>query len=260
MSSLMIAEPRHAPAHATASIRDPNAVALEVLAGNGFPEPMAGFVLEPGDALALAAATSTRLMDLYRLGRSSEVFDLLVEQSSPQMMRRVRTRLRFLGGHLDPQEVLQDTYINIYRYPTHFDGRRPGAFHAWSARIVDNAIRRQLRKQKSGIELRLLPDEVLARESDSPQRDPRAQVIAKESCQQAAEAMVVFLGVYLQAYAQLSERERFVLQMVEVHQMCYADLARVLEIRPEALKMVVFRARRRIFAKIRTVLAAGAGG
>mgnify|MGYP000337793664 CR=1 FL=1 len=47
-----------------------------------------------------------------------------------------------------------------------------------------------------------------------------------------------------------SDRERFVLQMVEVRQTRYAELATVLGIRAEAIKMVVFRARKRIFDRI----------
>nr|HET7859075.1 hypothetical protein [Caldimonas sp.] len=52
----------------------------------------------------------------------------------------------------------------------------------------------------------------------------------------------------------LSERERFVLQMVEVRCMRYAALAAVLAIRPEALKMIVFRARKRIFDRTAQLL------
>jgi len=41
-----------------------------------------------------------------------------------------------------------------------------------------------------------------------------------------------------------------VLQMVEVRRMRYAELAAVLGIRPEALKMVVFRARKRLYERM----------
>lgn len=258
MSSLPVTELRSWPGPTAGPECDLHAPALEVLARHGSPEPREEFDLESGDVRAIEAGISTLLMDLFRRSRSAEVFDVLMEQSSPQMMRRIRTRLRFRGGHLDPAEVLQDTYVNIYRYPSQFDGRRVGAFHAWSARIVDNAISRQLRGNTNGRELRLLPLEILDQESESPDRDPGAQAIAKESCEQVVRAMALFLQVYLDAYTRLSARERFVLQMVEVHSMRYVELAEVLEIRPEALKMVVFRARRRIFARVQRVLDAGA--
>ena len=78
--------------------------------------------------------------------------------------------------------------------------------------------------------------------------------IDSEDCRIAADAYRLFLGLYLNAYHALSERERFVLQMVEVRGMRYAEVAKAIGIRPEALKMVVFRARRRIYARISAVL------
>jgi DNA-directed RNA polymerase specialized sigma24 family protein len=62
------------------------------------------------------------------------------------------------------------------------------------------------------------------------------------------------LHAYLLAFERLSERERYVLQMVEVRRMRYAGLAQILGIRPEALKMVVFRARKRIHERLGNIL------
>ena len=58
-----------------------------------------------------------------------------------------------------------------------------------------------------------------------------------EECQRAMLALGLLLQCYLTAYQELGERERFVLQMVEIRGMRYAELAQVLGIRPEALKM-----------------------
>ena len=52
------------------------------------------------------------------------------------------------------------------------------------------------------------------------------------------------------ARIQFSDRERFVLQMVEVERMRYAELGQLIGIRAETIKMVVFRARKRIFERI----------
>jgi len=61
--------------------------------------------------------------------------------------------------------------------------------------------------------------------------------------------------MYLAAFQRLSDRERFVLEMVEVRGLRYAELADLVGIRPEALKMVVFRGRRRIAQRIEQQLA-----
>ncbi|MGE3175684.1 MAG: sigma-70 family RNA polymerase sigma factor [Planctomycetota bacterium] len=206
----------------------------------------------PGAAQATQRqpAVATALMDEYRRSGSAEVFEALVRLTAPQLLARVRSRLRFLGAGLDPNEVLQDAIINVYRYPDRFDASRPGAFAAWSSTIVDNTIRRQLRRQHTGVELSLSPSEVLAQHPGAPRLEPDRQAQDHEECAQTLAAFRLLLRFYLAAFHQLSERERFVLQMVEVRQMRYAELATVLGIRPEALKMVVFRARKRVQERI----------
>lgn len=210
---------------------------------------------------------ATQIMDLYRRTGSREVFEVLVELTCDRLLQRVRARTRFLGAAVDPAELLQDAYINIYRYPDRFDAARPGAFRAWSSTIVDNAVRRHLRGSRSGQHVQTRPIELLAQEPDDGRLQPETQAMAREAREVAGSALRVLLAFYLAAFQSLSDRERFVLQMVEVEGLRYAELAKVLHTRPEALKMVVFRARRRIFDRIsalmpgedaeRTIAAAG---
>ena len=199
---------------------------------------------------------ATRLMDEFRQTRCSEIFDELIALTRDQLLSRVRSRVRFLGKQVDPEELLQDTIINIYRYPDRFDASRPGAFRAWSSTIVDNAARRYLRNKRTGVDISFLPTEMLAQEKDQGVADPASRTIQKETSRQLAQTFSLFLVLYLKAYDGLSEREQFVLHMVEVKEMRYAQLAEIMEIRAEALKMVVFRARQRIQKKIAEIVAA----
>lgn len=201
------------------------------------------------------AAVATALMDLFRRSGEAEVFDSLIGLVAPQLLARVRSRLRTLGAQFDAQEVLQDAIVNIYRYPDRFDASRPGAFAAWSSTIVDNAIRRQLRKRRSGPDVALSPTEVLAQQADHNAREPQLVAQDHEEHDATASAFAVLLACYLAAFDRLSERERFVLQMVEVERMRYGELAAVLGMRAEALKMVVFRARKRILDRVAVLLA-----
>lgn len=201
----------------------------------------------PGDDSTRDAALATALMDLYRRTADAEVFEGLVQWVGPQLHARIRSRLRGLGAMFDSHEILQDTIVNIYRYPDRFLASRPGAFAAWSSTIVDNAIRRQLRRQRQGVDLALSAPEVLQEHADLGMREPCQAAQDHEECAATASAFALLLQCYMAAFQALSDRERFVLQMVEVRQMRYAELAVVLGIRPEALKMVVFRARKRIF-------------
>lgn len=203
----------------------------------------------PASASDRQAAVVTALMDLYRRTGAPDVFECLVERATPQLWGRVRSRLRGLGSQFDPHEILQDVFVNIYRYPDRFQASRPGAFAAWSSTIVDNAIRRQLRRSQPQAATAHVPSERLE-QIDAHSPEPCHLAVEHEESEATARAFQLVLSTYLMAFQQLSERERFVLQMVEVRGMRYAQLAGVLGIRPEALKMVVFRARKRVFDRI----------
>ena len=193
-------------------------------------------------------------MDCFRRTGDSDAFDGLVRWASPQLRARIRSRMRSLRVLLDPDEILQDTIVNIYRYPDRFLATRPGAFSAWSSTIVDNVIRRHLRRSKRDLSTTLRDPEVLQEQADTTVREPSMQAQNNEECRATASAYGVVLQAYLTAFHRLGDRERFVLQMVEVHTMRYAELAQILGIRPEALKMVVFRARKRVFDCLQRLL------
>ncbi len=202
------------------------------------------------------AGLATSLMDVFRTTADREVFDCLVQWVGPQLHARIRSRLRGMGAMFDAHEILQDTIVNIYRYPDRFLASRPGAFAAWSSTIVDNAIRRQMRCQRQGLDVALSAPEVLQEHADLAAREPCLAAQDNEECSATAHAFGLLLLCYLAAFKTLSEREQFVLQMVEVRSMRYAELATLLAIRPEALKMIVFRARKRIFDRTASSLAA----
>ena len=194
-------------------------------------------------------------MDCYRRTGSADVFEALVRLTHDRLLRRVRARVRYMHGQLDPDELLQDAYINIFRYPDRFDGSRPTAFRAWSCAIVDNAVRRHLRRGRGRPEVSVEPIEALGHEAVRD-GDPGARAEQAETCDRLLRAYCLFLALYLAAYERLSERERFVLQMVEVKNERYARVGAALSMRQEAVKMIVFRARRRLVDHIAKMLAA----
>ncbi len=217
-------------------------------------DPDAPFGAEPVDRDGADALLATRLMDAYRITRDGAAFDGLVQWAGPHLRARIRTRLRCCGVRLDPEEVWQDTIVNIFRYPDRFQASRPGAFAAWSSTIVDNVIRRQLRDARRGLRIAPRNPELLLEHIDEGAVDPGRHAADREDCRTAASAYCVVLQTYLHAYGRLSERERLVLQLVEVDRLRYADVAKVVGGRPEALKMVVFRARKRLHGWIQGLL------
>jgi RNA polymerase sigma factor (sigma-70 family) len=201
------------------------------------------------------AALATALMDAFRRTGDREVFDCLVRWVAPQLLARVRSRMRGLHGGFDATEILQDAIVNIYRYPDRFQANRPGAFAAWSTTIVDNAVRRQLRRARPALALTLRDPEVLQTQVDSDVRRPSDVAAGREEVEHTLLAYGILLQAYLVAFRQLKTRERYVLEAVEVEGRRYAEVAHELGIRHEALKMVVFRARKRIHDRLQLMLA-----
>lgn len=209
-------------------------------------------VARPDEALA------TALMDLFRSTGSNEVFEALAALVRPILEAAARSRLRHSHGLIDPEEIVQDVLVNVYRYPDRFVASRPGAFRAWSNTILDNAIRRRMRPSRSALELTYCGNDLLCESADERLRPPVEQVLSDESSRDASRAYALLLACYLWAFDGLADRERYVLQQVEVFGRRYLDLGEEFGMRPEAVKMIVFRARRRIQDRL-TILFSRAG-
>jgi len=68
----------------------------------------------------------------------------------------------------------------------------------------------------------------------------------REREEQCRGAYLLFLQLYLQAWQQLSERERNAVHLIEVEGVTYRDAALELGIKRGNMKMVMFRARHRM--------------
>ena len=86
-----------------------------------------------------------------------------------------------------------------------------------------------------------------------PSASPLSGAIEAESQDECARVYLTYLHLYLHFYGMLSERERAALHMVEVEETSYRAAAEALGIKLENLKMVIFRARRKIHRSMRRV-------
>lgn len=212
------------------------------------------------DAATRAAGLATSLMEAFRRSGDAEVFECLVQWATPHLLARIRTRMRGCRSLCEPQEVLQDVLVNIYRYPDRFLASRAGAFAAWSTTIVDNAIRRRMRRTRRAVDVTLQAPEFLADCVDCGTLGPDRAAADHEACAATVAAYALVLQAYLRAFATLSPREQIVLRDVEVEGRRYAEVAARLAVRAEAVKMIVFRARKRMLGRAGELLHAAAAG
>lgn len=198
------------------------------------------------DPATRTAGLATSLMEAFRRSGDAEVFECLVQWATPHLLARIRTRMRGCRSLCEPQEVLQDVLVNIYRYPDRFLASRAGAFAAWSTTIVDNAIRRRMRRTRRALDVTLQAPEFLADCVDCGTLGPDRAAADHEACAATVAAYALVLQAYLRAFATLTPREQLVLRDVEVEGRRYAEVAARMAVRTEAVKMIVFRARKRI--------------
>jgi RNA polymerase sigma-70 factor, ECF subfamily len=189
---------------------------------------------------------STSLMECYKRTGDAAVFALLFELNRAAFLQAIQSNLRRSYLHVDPQDVLQEVFLNIYRYPHRFHADRADAFRGWGHRIARNTLLKFLKGQSRIAQFHDLDDEAVL-PADPRARTPDRAASEAESAGVVNCAYLLYLQLYLQHFGRLSPKERQALTMVEVDGISYRDAAAALGIRLENLKMVVFRGRRKIF-------------
>ncbi len=191
-------------------------------------------------------AISSCLMAAYQDTGNVAAFDLLVELNRAGLLWAIRNRLRRGFVYVDENDALQHALMNMCRYRKSYRCERPDSFRVWSQRIANNSAARLLKgetKRATPTNLDTIGPELV----DHHSRSPYLAAAEAESAQLVNLAYLTYLNVYLRVYQQVSERERRALFLVEVKGKIYKQTAAALGIRVDALKTVIFRARRKIY-------------
>lgn len=195
---------------------------------------------------------ATRLMEVFRVHKSRAAFGLLYELNRQHLLQQVAARLRRYQSKADPHDVLQEVFVNIYRYPHRFNCERDDAFRLWTATIVRNTVLKHLRSLSRNGRAEVAFEDI----PEQPERssaEPLRGVIRTESEVECSRVYLTYLHLYLRFYRMLSEREQRAIHLVEVDGFSYREAAAELGIKLENLKMVIFRARRKIHRSMRRV-------
>jgi RNA polymerase sigma factor (sigma-70 family) len=225
-------------------------VAFELRARGVTPERANG-----EDEEAFANRIGTRLMALYRDTRSGESFDALYAFARPAVLRWIQSLVARGRSPLDPVELLQDTFVNVYRYPGSFREEHAGSFRVWVRTIAGNLVRRSS-SARSRVSLQELPEGL--QEPADPREGPEARVARAEALGCLRSAWVVFLSQYARAWEGLAQRDRRALHLVEVEGQSYERAGEILRVGRSNMKMIVFRARKRIARRMRAAMAPAA--
>lgn len=208
---------------------------------------------EGEDAELGVSRLETALMALFRDEGGESVFEALYAAARPALAEWI---LRLGSGRLraaDVEGLVQDTFVNVYRYAPTFRDEHARSFRVWSRAIAGNVLRRSRSRGRAAAQ-ELSGGELP--ESADPRADPAGHAIDAEEQRSVSAAWMILLSQYLQAWQQLGPRDRLALDLVEVQGLSYTEAGARLGVGLSNMKMIMFRARRRIRATIAGTLLA----
>ena len=194
----------------------------------------------------------TDLMGLFAVNQSQEAYALLYEFSQEMVLKLVRFHLSRSFFPIDAYDVMQEVFVNIYKYPKNFDATKGSAFKNWVHSIARNTALKVSRRAQRNQAISLISRQRDGVESaleieDLSVANPHECSAAKEDYENLEQSWMLYLHFYAQAFKTLSPPEKRALHLVEVENFAYRDAAAALDIRVENLKMRIFRARRKIY-------------
>jgi RNA polymerase sigma factor (sigma-70 family) len=214
-------------------------------------QPPSGTTREAWDSVA------TQLMARFRDSGTQDDFEALYSYTQRDVLVWLYSLLRQGSAQLDAHELLQDTFVNVFRYPHAFREDGPASFRVWVRTIAGNVVRRA-RTRLATRASTSLPD--AAFEVADTAAGPEREADLSEQAREFDRTWAVFLRVYLEAWSGLVVRDRRALELVEVQGLDYARAAGELEVRAPNMKMIVFRSRQRLARRMRELFEAASAG
>jgi RNA polymerase sigma factor (sigma-70 family) len=229
--------PSHLPLHVTA---------LRQLQGRGV-----ALAAMPGEEPEqFECRIETALMTLFRERREELAFAALYDFARGNLLEWI-AGLSSARRRSDPLEILQDTFVNIYRYASSFRDEQPRSFRVWSRTIAGNLLRREMRRSGEVL-LQALPEGL--QEPTDARQSPLGAMLSEEQQRSLLGAWMIILSQYASAYRELCPRDRLALDLVELQGLSYSEAGARLRVGASNMKMIMFRARRRLRARIGAAL------
>jgi len=160
-----------------------------------------------------------------------------------ELVVRYQGRLVAVLGHLvgsrdQAEDLTQEVFLRVYRARKRYEA---GAkFATWLFTIANNVASNALRRRSRRREITLQP-----RDSGPMGARPLDEMLQASSGQMPARQLdnAEARDIVRLAIGALNERQRMAVLLNKFEGMCYADIAGIMELSPEAVKSLLFRAR-----------------
>jgi len=145
--------------------------------------------------------------------------------------------LRMCGDVCDAEDLVQDTFLNVYRYINSF--RYETKFKNWLYRIATSTCIKKRRKSKYA------PDHELSLDDFKPNDDAQIDQEAPEWAKAPLELLLneELAKVIKEGIASLPEKYRLVIVLRDLEGFSTAETAQILNIKPTNVKVRLHRAR-----------------
>jgi RNA polymerase sigma-70 factor (ECF subfamily) len=185
--------------------------------------------------------------DLIRAAQKGErtAFDALVRRYDRSVLRLA---LHMLGNEQDAQDVHQEAFLKAYRHLANF--RFECSFYTWLYRIATNLCLDQMRRRKSRKED---PSTVL--DGSGGEMDLMANVSDERAGANPARELerIVMSDAIQAALDELTPRERTVFELKHYQGLKLRTIGEMLSTTEETAKNTLFRATRKLRAKLADV-------
>lgn len=188
----------------------------------------------------------TSLMALFRDMRWDAAYEVLYRRSRAMILSWILHLLRGRAQSCDAAELLQDTYVNVYRYAGGFRDEGKNSFRGWARTIAANVVRRA--SMRRGLITEPMPEGGFEPADDA--QGPEQSALVREEQDDLKRAWMLLLLHYAQAFGKLSDRDQSALTMIEVEGLSYQEAGEKLGVGRSNMKMIMFRSRKRIRAHI----------
>ncbi len=161
-------------------------------------------------------------------------FERLVRDHSPRLLATIRHIVRH---DEDAHEALQDAFLSIWKAIDRFEGA--SGLSTWLHRVAVNAALMKLRAKRRRPELAL--DDLLPKFTDDGHAVDLAEPWQADGVELASRTEV--RAIVRELIEQLPDNYRVVLLLRDLEELSTDEVARMLEVTPNAVKIRVHRAR-----------------